>query len=362
MHTLFNMEIVSRQGILKPPQWNYVREGFKDNLSKVITYYRKNPQAVKSDHFLVKLLQSITVSQSLDTVRYYNAVDAMALNMSMALKMTSSIYPGKVFNGIFYGLGNDEILIATDMGFDPLYAHDHWRDVCAVQVLRHPRSDLYLTLADGKSTGREQGVVVVTVNIPLLAIQYRAFRMNERLATLDSQQSVMQFVHMYVLPNMLPGHLDYAIFNRLFMRLLFKEPGINERKLPFFLTDYSQRADDVLKEVLNTVSTHAYRFDTIMRSIPSVTASEGIETFKLPELAPTRQVLWSLVVSRLPILEFLFRIYDRVRSSQNSGEINKVLRAALFYRNDGTLRDNLPLDLYYDAMETVDLLEEIGKQ
>ena len=71
--------------------------------------------AVESSHFLVRLLQSITVPQSQNIERYYDNVDAISLNVSMALKMTSAISKGEMFDGVFYGKGNPEILIAHNV-------------------------------------------------------------------------------------------------------------------------------------------------------------------------------------------------------------------------------------------------------
>ena len=113
MQNLFGISSTAAQGIMGlPADWLYIKHGLLRNLSMVIKFYRRNPMAVKSDHFLIRLLQSINVPHSQNIERYYNNVDAVSLNVSMMLKMTSSIFKGQLFNGIFYGPGNDEILIA----------------------------------------------------------------------------------------------------------------------------------------------------------------------------------------------------------------------------------------------------------
>jgi hypothetical protein len=217
MHNLFNLMPNIEHGILRLPEWAYVRTELRRNLDRVIAYYRKHPTAVHSAHFLVRLLQSITVPKSLNLERYYYNVDAGALNLSMALKMTSSIYRGQLFDGVFYS-DCKEILIAHSEPFDFHQAHRNWETLCPIEVLRHPLSDLGLGLPDGDKIGSDYGIAVISINIPMLAVQYRAFRINEEYLTgnSDSQRSVMQFIRMYVIPNMLPSHLDHCLFNRIY--------------------------------------------------------------------------------------------------------------------------------------------------
>lgn len=362
MHTLFNIEPL-HTGIYQPPFWNYVKDGLARNVEIVRTYYQNNPGAVVGEHFLVRLLQTISVSQGLPTEQYYNAVDAMALNHTMALGMTSSRYTGKLFNGIFYGKGNTEILIAHDTPFSATEVTANWKDTQAIQVLRHPRSDLGLNLLDGRIASRETGIVVLAINVTMLAVQYRAFRYDQirRFGQDESQQSIMQFISMYVLPNMLISHLDIAIVNRFYKLLRYQEPGFNDRKLPFYLTDFGEKADSVLQELLGKITVSNYRFDTILRTIPAVFTANALETLALPRVAPTRQVLWALVLSRLENIEMLFRIHDRTRSDQNRQEIGKILRKIVFYRSDNTFRQALTSRLFYQVEDTFDLLKELAE-
>ena len=255
MHSFFQTQNTALQGIVQFPQWQYVRDGLRRNLGTTLAYHRRNPTAVKSSHFLVRLLQSITVPKSQNLQRYYDNVDSIALNVSMALKMTSSLYRGHVFNGVFYDQDSTEILIAHNEAFDYELANRDWPNLCPVKVLRHPRSDLGLGLLDGQPRGVESGLAVVAINITMLAIQYRAFRLQEQaLAGEDeSQRSVMQFVRMYVLPNMLLSHLDLALFNRADALARGRPLGASVGRASFQTLDYGNRVDTVYKDALETL-------------------------------------------------------------------------------------------------------------
>jgi hypothetical protein len=361
MYSLFNPASNISQGTLKPASWIYVNNGLKHNLADVIKFYRKNPMAVKSSHFLVKLLQSITIPQSQNLERYYSNVDAISLKLSMTFGMTSSIYRGHSFNGIFYGPGNIEFLIATDESFDLFEENNNWENIQAVKVLRHPRSDLGLNILDGSDISYEKGIAVISINIPLLAVQYRAFRLAEIAATTDddgeqveSQRTIMQFIHMYVLPNMLFSHLDYAIFNRIFNLELNRPLGEIPKNHSFYLPDYSSKMTKVHNEILDYIRNTNSSFYGMLQTIPVVVKKNVEEVMMLPDIAITRQVLWVLVIARLPELLFLCKLTKESTGNKNQSEINRIIRYFLNYKYDNIFRQMLTSDTLEDVLDDIE--------
>lgn len=359
MQNLFRLISPITQGVLTFPEWLYIRNGLQRNLTTVIQFYRTNPTAVQSSHFLVRLLHAITVPQSQVIERYYDNVDAIALNVSMALKMTSSIAPGELFDGVFYGKGNAEILIADNESFDIFEAHEKWRDLVPVKVLRHARSDLGLNIPDGTLTGVETGLAVITINIPMLAIQYRAFRLNEMAITdneNESQKSIMQFIRMYVLTNMLTSHLDYSLFNRLNNLRTGAPMGESRKHHSFYLTDFSRNLDSLYKRLLQLLVNNGRDFPGTLRNIPAIGYKDMEGVMLLPEMAQTRQVVWALVIARLPMLVFLFKILKEGPATKNRREVNAIMRNLLAYKTDNVFRIRLPLELYYEVQADVEEL------
>jgi len=357
MYNLFNLMSTAAFGTYKYPEWQYVRDGLKRNLGTVIRFYRKNPMAVQSSHFLVKLLQTITVPHSHNLERYYDNVDALALHVSMALKMTSSIAKGRLFDGVFYGQGNPEVLIAHTESFDIFEAHRNWQNVCPVKVLRHAKSDLALNLPDGTRSGSESGLAVIAINIPMLAIQYRAFRLNETMLSDGqsvSERSIMQFIHMYVIPNMLFSHLDQALFNRLNNRRKGAPLGATTKEHSFFLNDYVSKVDRMQAEILHNLRGRGKDFTEILRSVPLVTKDNLEQAFVLPDIAPTQQALWALVIARLPSVSFLFQILEEGPGSNNRHQVNRVLREVIRWRTNNLMKNMLPLEEYYFIQDEID--------
>jgi hypothetical protein len=357
MHTLFTPMGIAHVRTKHFPEWKFIRDGLLRNLGTVLRYHRKNPMAVNSGHFLVRLLGSISVPKSQQLERYYDNVDAISLNLSMALKMTSSIYKGQVFDGVFYGEGNREILLAHNEPFNVHEAHREWENVCAIKVLRHPYSDLGLNTPDGKQNGVEEGICVIAINIPMLAVQYRAFRIQEEYYAseeINSQRSVMQFLRMYALPNMLPSHLDYALFNRMFNLQTGAPMGATKKKHSFYLTDYSRNVDDFQSGIIANLDVVGRSFSKILGTIPLVAKESLGQAMSLPDVVPTRQVDWALSLARIPALHFLFSAGRFGPRTTNQQEVNQVLRSVLSYRTNNIFKSVLPLDAALDVQGEID--------
>jgi len=355
MRTLFNLKPPSNYGVLQSVHWPYVRDGLKRNLEVILRYHRRNPQAVQGSHFLVRLIMSIDVPLGLNLERYFENVDAGTFNTASALKMTSPVSKGILFNGIFYGPGCREVLIGHNDFFDIYEADRNWRNQQPVKVLRHPRSDLMMNLPDGKATGTETGMAVISINIPLLAVMYRAFCNYEaQTADTSDQLSVYHFLRMFVIPNMLASHLDVALFNRIDNMQKGAPLGESKKAHSFALPDYSKKVTEVHKELLEYVHKKRQDFLGVLYTIPAVTKANMAEVMELPEVTPTRQVVWSLVLARLPVLAFLFQAgRDRV-STLNQLEINAVRRAITSYKSDSLFNAMLPIEDYVDVSLEID--------
>lgn len=358
MQNLFDLMPEVQLGVHHFPAWRYVRAGLQRNLETVLRYYRQNPTAVRGGHLLKQVLGAVDVPLSHPTERYYDLVDARAFNVAKASKITSSVSYGKSHDGVFYGPGNTELLVLNNDSFDPLAAHANWQNLAPIQVLRHPMSDLGLPILDGvRNYGSEEGLAVITINITLLAVQYRAFRLAEDLIQAqseDSERSVMQFLRMYVLPNMLASHLDVAVFNRI-SNLAFGAPlGESTYRHPFAMPDYAAKCDAVLQDELVALGAQGQNWTGILRTILAVTKENMDEVMRLPQIAPTRQVLWALVAARTNALAFIFRTSRNGAATTNAQEVNRLRRAVRAYQSDKTLENQVPADVYWEIQSEID--------
>lgn len=345
MRTLFNLKPPSDYGVLRSVHWPYVRDGLRRNLEVILRYHRKNPQAVQGSHFLVRLLGSIAVPLSLNLERYFENVDACTFDTASALKMTSAVAYGGLHKGIFYGPGCNEILIGHNDSFDIYHADKNWMNLQPVTVLRHPRSDLMMNLPDGKDTGTESGMVVIAINIPMLAIMYRAFVQYETKNVEEGARlSVYHFIRMYVLPNMLATHLDVALFNRIDNLQKGAPLGESKQAHSFALPDYSKKVNDIHKEILTYIHKKRQDFLGVLHTIPAAIKPDMASVMEIPDIVFTRQVSWALVLARLQVLAFLYTAAKERLHALNQTEINATRRALTSYRADNVFKHALPIE------------------
>lgn len=357
MRTLFNLKPPSQYGVLRSVHWPYVRDGLRRNLEVILRYHRKNPQAVKGSHFLVRLLGAITIPHALNLDRYFENVDAGTFNTANALKLTSPVSKGVVFKGIFYGPGCHEVIIGHNELFDIVDADRNWMNLQPIQVLRHPRSDLMMNIPDGKPTGSETGLAVISINIPMLAIMYRAFcRYEEQAAPEGGRLSVYHFIRMYVLPNMLASHLDVALFNRIDNLQKGAPIGESKQAHSFALPDYSKKVTEVHLELLEYLHKKRQDFLGVLYTIPGAVKPNMAQVMEMPDVAPTSQITWALVLARLHVVTFLFKSVGERLHAQNQVEVNAIRRAIISYRSTSVFGSVLPIE---DQIEAEMMLDDI---
>lgn len=350
MRKLFGIEKDSSQGVQSFPEWEYIKSGFERNLEQVVSHYKRFPSRIDSSHFITKLIFSMGIGLNMSVERYFANVSARYLSASMAARMTSAVYKGDIHNGVFFGEGSKEIIIAHADSFNIFETETKWETWQPVRVLLHPKSDLMINVPDGTSTSSEEGLSVIAINVPMLMLQYQQWKLREDAkskATGESPKAVMDFIYSYPLVNSVYSVLDSAIFNRLYNRLCGIPLGESRRKHPFMLTDYTNRLNDLQTKQLSVLAGTNRSFDAILKTIPLVSKRSLIEYSDLPETVLTRQVIWGLVASRIRLLSFLARASGTARTA-NASEINRVARALRLYGTVRALRNSLPLDIFLD--------------
>lgn len=364
MHKLLNIQREISQGIASFPAWEWLRRGLNSNLHSVVNYYHRFPGRIDGSHFLIKLISGMNISKTLSIDRLYDSVSSKAMSVSQALKMTSPINRGQRFNGVFYGEGTTEILIAHDEGFDFFDAEKNWRDLCPIKVLCHPKSDLGLNIPDGEQYSIEEGIAVIAINIPMLAIQYREYqRFEDYIAETngDSPRGLTHYIYSYALTNMLYSHLDVTIFNRLHNLLLGIPLGTSKTKHSFHVQDYSDKLTELQLLQLRTFDRNPRKFDAMMKMVPLITSRNISDMADLPDVVPTMQVVWALMLSRLPLLTFLFNASNGEARVRNGSEVNRINRLFELFGLEYNLQSVLPVDLFLDCKRQIDKIGNYSK-
>lgn len=360
MLDLFLSTSTAQQTSFHDPAFSYLRAVYKREIADVINYYQSRVYAVKNNHILIRLLSTLDIPMQYPINQYASVADTRAPYTANSFRMTSELTAGHVFDGSFYGPGCPEVLLLRESYFDPLKADKHWRHVSALQVHRHPQSHLGLLLPNGRESGTDTGMAVISINLALLAVQFRAFVWEQDRKLKQAGMSLLgvnHFIHMHVLPNMLYRHFDYVLMNRL-MNLYYGAPmGQATRKHPFLLYDYQHKLDQSLGLYLKRLEGRSLNYSDVLKTLPAVYAENQEDALQLPDYAPTRQVQWALVLSRLPVIQFLIDLMDSKSYHRNQDELNALSRLLTRLERDQSLTQALPPSIALDVQMQLSALQ-----
>lgn len=357
MFDLFNEDEQFNLPQVEFPEFDLLRRTYRREIANVVDYYHNRVYAVKSNHFLVSLLSHLSVPFQYAADRYVETALARAPYVAASAKMTSEIRIGDVFDGVFFGEGSKEIIIYEEDYFNPFYAEREWERISAVRVLVHPKSDLGLLLPNGKHSATGEGLAVISINLALLSLQYRCFMQLQQTKFKDKQGLLSQshFIHMYVLPNMLYSQMDMTIMNRI-MNLYYGRPmGEPILRHPFMVPQYGTRVDNVLNKVLRLLKTKPLRFDAMIAMVPTIVEDGMRDALRLPDFAPTRQILWAVILSRLEMIKFFLDLSKESGGiAANRMELNHLKRLLSVMRRQQAFATAVPFDMSYDIENTID--------
>lgn len=350
MYDLFDNVPATDQGKVILPQFIYLKGALSRDLMKVTSYYQNNVTSVGNDHLLVKLLLNLNVSMKRELQNYVDTVSDVGMQTASLLRLTTPLNYGKVFSpGPFYGKGCSEIILVHDEPFDVYAARRNWRELRPVVVHRHPFTDTSMARPTGRAVSGESGLVVVSINLPMLAVQWRGWWAEERQPDPSlAAKRTHQFVSMYPLTNMAYSHLDIAIFNRMATLYNLDEPADFTKAHPFFLVDRSDELDNFLEKQIELLRRKPLIFDQVLLNIPAITAADLSIAMRLPDVVPTRQIKWGLIIARLPLVRFLVQLNALHENHKNRWYLNRLRTALKAIRVDRVLESTLPLDVLRD--------------
>lgn len=355
MNNLFKQRLYDPSGGLLIPDMKRVRTGLEFALEKVRDYYKLNPKSLNASHLLVRLLQNLNVPLSMDKDRYNDKVRDIALNLGMSLKMTSALSKGQLFRpGIFMGNNISEILIANVDPYGLEEIETNWADLIPIRILYHPKTDLSFNIPDGRTYTDESGIAVISINIPMLASQYRMWRKFRDTSNEESKRTPMQFLMEVPLPNMLYSQIDIAVVNRIIWKYFDLDIPNFRNTHPFHITNWTAELDSVILKFNRMQEIRKWDFDTLISDFPTIAVDDYHEILKLPDLAFTQQLQWAVVMARLPLLVYLLKLNSDTQNERNIAQLNRLRRFMRQIDMSKILKNALPFKEYEDIMILID--------
>lgn len=343
MYTLFSTDMQLNHGDMMNPQMNRLRDIAMLNLGRAQDYFRQNTFHVQNNHVLCRLLKQIKLPGKLtqlsaqDVRKYYDEVRLRDYRLANAVGMTSSTSYGTISKSCFYPDSVMEIIIATTTTYDEALG-TAWYDMEPVRVHRHPYDVANYGLLDKRQIMGGNGIAVISVNVPLLALQWLKF--NQWVAETNPKPipTTQQFVACYPIQNLVKSHNDIALINRTIKAYRdIKGHSLNPRQ-PFWLMDDMTLADTVITQNIKELKRTPRYWEAVLMLMPTFTQS-GYNAIRLPIDLDVRQNRWAWIIARSWLIDFLLEVeYSFNRGRKEGALINSVLHSLNIIKNDNTFR------------------------
>lgn len=328
----------------KAPRYFYmgfeaVRRRWKENVIRLQGHWRTSGYAVSSEHILSKLVGSFSIPLYDDVRKYRDAIMDMTPQLCMghgiAAPTNGSI---NIENpGWFYGLRDKEYLLSVSDDFDAYNAAYNWSEQQPLKVIRHTLTDLNMALPNGDVPDVADGYVIITINIPMLAVMYWGWCKSQVDNDAGTRERIQQFIGQYVLPSLLPSQTNVAFFNRI-MAGLNDVPVTPEKRVNSIAiaTNYTN-IDRIVTTILADMRTNHMTFQEIFGCIPTITDESMLSFIQTPDTVISRQNQWALEAAYIPYTSFALSLTALFKNSQNQMERNYAWRLLNRVVNDRLL-------------------------
>lgn len=338
MLTLLTKDYPVNPQINIPAKQDYIRSRFDESIIRLSYYFRKSVFAVDNDNILVQLIRHLAVNADCSDDKYYRLVESNLRTATSALGInTATNKKGARAKNSFFDSDITEFVVERNLGFPVgINAADYWQSFSPVTYQYHPYNDLSMNVRNKYQTDGIGGYAIVYIDIPLLILQYKHFRLAAR--DFDVQPTIMQFVFQYPLVNALRSDIDVSYFNR-YVAINTGVPATPQRKhYGVALTDVQNYVDDQQTTVINLLTNKPTSLIEVAKSLPLIETGMVFDKVRVPKFPITAQNLPFVLLGVLPYIAFAASISYQSGSSDNGVWKNEIARSLTRYKNMGLFR------------------------
>ena len=338
MYQLFKDYPIKRNTRIDAADFLYVRKTMLREMGRIVEFYSNSNHVVNGDHLINQLLLQLNVSLSRDLESYVRACGQETERLARAFKLVNPVVNDpKPHVGTFYNSSTKEFIILHASDFDYNTAYAKWKKLVPIKVHSHNFTDTNCAIPDGKykNSENEGGCVVISINLPMLALQYRAWIEQERSGQDYKDQSV-NFIMQYPLTNMVWRHMDIAVINRLINKYRDKPVAKYTRTHSIATVNTDERLDSVLDKRIDYIKKGEYKFDQLFTIFNCLRRPDWMTVLRPIDIAPVRSVKWVLEVQVLNYFEFFLEVRRDNGGRYNGREITRALRDLRNLENDST--------------------------
>lgn len=338
MYQLFKNYPLIRNTKVDAGDFLYVRKTMLRDMARVVDYYSQCSHVVRGDHLINQLLLQLNVSLSRDLESYVRACGQETERLARAFSLVNPVVNDpKPHTGTFYNGNTKEFIILHATDFDYEKAYKQWKRLVPIKVHSHEFTDTVGAIPDGhyKNSLGESGCAVISINLPMLALQYRAWIEQER-STQEVKDQTVNYLYRYPITNMVWRHMDLVIINRLITKYRNQPVAMYARAHSIATVNMDDRLDSVLDKRIDYIKKGEYKFDQLFTIFGCLKRPDWLTVLRPIDMAPVRSVKWVLEIQTLNYFEFFLEVRRDNKSSYNTREVTRVLRDIRNLENDST--------------------------
>ena len=325
------MEILNqqqdRQLLLSVTKFDNIRETYQHNLKLAINYLQHLEFSTRNDNILVRLIKSMDLPYGYDIDIFTDLAIERSMQVARQFGFCTNTSHGSRSSRSIYGVNAIEYIISDESYFSIFKEYANWKEITALKVITHYNTDLSFR----PKVLNETGLVVLALNIPLMLLQYKAFRQAY------PGHSVNTFVSRFVLSNMLKSHVDIVMLNRLKCSFYQKPCDVSKGAYPFSINTYEHTLNDVHKYLLRVLRDKPLPYSDVLLNVPTVSGSNILTSIKPPEMLKNRYTSWLLLVAQLDTVMFVIDVLGAKGLRSNSAYIHRLQYQLLNLLSSNTL-------------------------
>ena len=304
--------------LITPPRHGYLSERVESGLIRAAYTYRRTAHVVESDHILIKILQQIGLSYERNDKVYYNEVDARTSRIAKAVGFADyNAKVGAASKNSFFDPKIKEYVVSVTNGYTDLVSLEGmWQNFSPVKVLYHPYNDMTLNIRDGSRTKGIEGYAVITVDIPLLALQFHKWKQWAR-QHLEAIPGVEQFVFQYPLVNMMRSDASVSYFNHVAAQLAGHSITPQRKNYSFSISDPEPLMSPDVEYLLEQNSIKPRNLIDLAQSVMLLNGDTVWDFLQMPNIPVGSGNAGILTIGTLPWLSTLAQMSFQSGSKDN---------------------------------------------
>lgn len=329
MFSLFQNPGTPRQPRYEIPELNNGFLALKNNVAKLKQYCRNTAGKVDGQNALLQLLYKLPIALYDDVQFYYDQIHSLNQELASAVRFSNVATKGRAHRDILFSKSLELPIALTDgkyrCNYTDLVLRGEWKDLAPIRFLRHSCSDLRLERFNGYT--HQEGLSVYLVDIPLLALQYHCWSLEERSKPQQERLGPMHFLAMYPLPNAVESWLDVAWLNRCIAKAELEgystKPPVPNLPIHFPLNHrYMENGSD---EIAYRLRMGGKSYADLLRMCRVPFAGTAEELLRLPSYYITESVRWALGAGQIGWVWWLVRNDNGNNGAQNNS-ISREIR------------------------------------